>query len=390
MGGEFLYLREISGLAVLLRRTRRPKLGPMKEPLILLVHLLTAVARLLGPGGAKALVAENLLIKHQLLILTRSRRRAPNLRALDRFLLGFLSLFIRPGRLPKLSVGLRPGTLLKFHQYLIRRKYQALSSSRTTRRPGPKGPSDALIHAIVELKRRNPRFGCPQIALIIGRIFGVEIDKDVVRRVLARHYRPEPGAGGPSWLTFIGHLKDSLWSVDLFRCESITLKSHWVLVVMDQFTRRIIGFGIHAGDVDGLALCRMFNHAIARQGIPRHLSTDHDPLFEFHRWKANLRVLEVDELKTVPFTPTSHPFLERLIGTTRREFLDHVLFWNSVDLESELSAFRDYYNFERVHSGIDGATPLEIGGGPRVQAADLNSFRWKTHCRGLYQLPEAA
>jgi hypothetical protein len=91
---------------------------------------------------------------------------------------------------------------------------------------------------IVELERRNPRFGCPRIALIIARTFGVEIDKDVIRRVLAKHYRPKPGAGGPSWLTFIGFAKDSLWSVDLFRCEYIMLTSHWVLVVMDQFTRR--------------------------------------------------------------------------------------------------------------------------------------------------------
>jgi len=147
------------------------------------------------------------------------------------------------------------------------------------------------------------------------------------------------------------------------------------MVLMDQFTRRIIGFGIQAGAVDGIALCRMFNHAIARQGVPCYLSTDHDPLFEFHRWKANLRLLEVDEVKTVPYTPTSHPFVERLIGTTRRESLDHVLFWNSVDLESKLSAFWDYYNFERVHSGIDGATRFEIGGGPRAQPADLDSFR---------------
>jgi putative transposase len=56
---------------------------------------------------------------------------------------------------------------------------------------------------------------------------------------------------GPSWLSFIGHLKDSLWSIDLFRCESATLRTQWVLDVMDQYTRRIIGFGVHAGMVDG-------------------------------------------------------------------------------------------------------------------------------------------
>ncbi len=82
--------------------------------------------------------------------------------------------------------------------------------------------------------------------------------------------------------------------------------------------------------------------------------------------------------------------MERLIGTTRQEFLDHVLFWNSVDLESKLSAFRNYYNRERVHSGIDGATPFEICGGSRVQPADLNRFWWQTACRGLYALPAAA
>ena len=104
---------------------------------------------------------------------------------------------------------MRPSTLLRFHEALKRRKYRLLFSSRRKRTPGPKGPSPELIAAILELKQRNPRFGCPQIALVIRRTFGVEIDKDVVRRVLARHYRPEPGGCGPSWLTFIGHMKDT-------------------------------------------------------------------------------------------------------------------------------------------------------------------------------------
>ena len=96
------------------------------------------------------------------------------------------------------------------------------------------------------MKRRNPRWGCPRIAQTDrARLCGRHIDKDVVRRVLATHYRPAPHSGGPSWLTFLGHAKDSLWSIDLFRCESAILRSHWVLVVMDQYTRRIVGFGIH-------------------------------------------------------------------------------------------------------------------------------------------------
>jgi putative transposase len=116
--------------------------------------------------------------------------------------------------------------------------------------------------------------------------FGIPINKDAVRRILALHYRPVPDGGGPSWLTFLGHMKDSLWSVDLLRCESVALRTYWVLVVMDQYTRRIVGFGIQAGIVDGLALCRMFRQAIGGQTIPKYLSSDHDPLYRFHQWQA--------------------------------------------------------------------------------------------------------
>ena len=71
--------------------------------------------------------------------------------------------------------------------------------------------------------------------------------KDVVRRILAVWYTPKPDPAGPSWLTVLGYAKDSLWRVDLFRCESAILRAHWVLVVMDQCTRGIVGFGVNRG-----------------------------------------------------------------------------------------------------------------------------------------------
>jgi len=278
----------------------------MRDLLILAIHLLVTVAKLLRPGGVRAVAAESLLLKHQLLISNRCRHR---------LVLGLCALFVSPRRIPKLGALVKPATLLKFHQALVDRKHRLLfSSSSRRRKPGPRGPSPELIAAIVEMKRRNPRFGCVRIAQQISHAFGVEIDKDVVRRVLAKHYRPgDSGTDGPSWLTFIGHVKDSLWSVDLFRCESILLRSHWVLVVMDVFTRRIIGLGVERAHIDGVCVCRMFNHAVAGQVLPKHVSTDHDPLFRFHRWLANLRVLEIDEIKSVRYVPISHPFVERLI-----------------------------------------------------------------------------
>jgi putative transposase len=225
---------------------------------------------------------------------------------------------------------------------------------------------------------------------ISSKAFDIEIDKDVVRRVLAKHYTPASSGSGPSWLTVIGHVKDSLWSIDLFCCESILLKTHWVMVVMDQHTRRIIGFGVQVGYVDGVSICRMFNQAVARRVTPKYLSTDNSPLFRSHQWQANLRVLEVTEIKTVPYVPLSHPFVERLIGTIRREYLNHVLFWNSVDLERKLREFMVYYNESRVHSSLEGDTPAEIAGRGPGQTASLTNFRWKKYCNGLFQLPVAA
>ena len=162
--------------------------------------------------------------------------------------------------------------------------------------------------------------------------FGISLNKDVVRRILAVRYRPVPDSAGPSWLTVLGHAKDSLWSLDLFRCESAILRTHWV---------------------------------------------------------RNLRVLDVQEIKTVPYVPLSHPFVERLIGTIRREYLDRTLFWTTADLEMTLLDFQRYYNGYRAHAGLDGRTP-EPRSDLAASRTTVSSYRWQRHCRGLYQTPMAA
>ena len=360
----------------------------MRDLLILAIHLVVTFAKLLRPGGARALAAESLVLKHQLLICNRSRQRAPNLTALDRFVLGITTLFVSPRRIS--SVIIKSATLLRFHKVLVDRKYRLLFSSCARGKPGPKGPSPKLIAAIVEMKHRNPGFGCLRIAQQISHAFAIEIDKDVVRRVLAKHYRHPPGTDGPSWLTLLGHAKDSLWSVDLFRVESILLRSHWVTLVMDVFTRRIIGFGVEPAYIDGVSVCRMFNHATAGQRPSKHLSTDNDPLFRFHRWLANLRVLEINEIKSVPYIPVSHPFVERLIGTIRREYLDRMFFWNALDLARKLGDFKIYYNDSRCHQSLSGGTPSEKSGKPAPRCASLGRYAWQQHCHGLFQTPIAA
>ncbi len=136
-----------------------------------------------------------------------------------------------------------------------------------------------------------------------------------------------------------------------------------------------------------------FQGTTNRAGYPLGLSTDNDPLFTYHRWCATLRVLEIREIKTVPHVPLSPPFIERLIGTVRRELLDRVSFWSTRDLERKLADFQTYYNSQRAHYALGGLPPAlrdKHRPGQRSAGIALTPYRWQSHCRGLFQLPIAA
>ena len=191
-----------------------------RAPAFTLLYLAVTTAKLCGPGGVRAVIAENLLLKQQLIVLRRARQRAPNLMLSDRLLCGLGSLFLSPGRIRKVAIGVRPSTLLAFSA-LVRRNYRRLfASSPCPQQPEPKGramhsstPSSSSSHAMLH--------------------------------------------------------------------TASTDCAH------------------HHADVRG-------RHRHGR-GAPRHLSTNHDPLFEAHRWTANLRILEIDEVKTVPHVPRHTP-----------------------------------------------------------------------------------
>src|SRR5713226_10770929 len=131
----------------------------MRDLAVLILHLVATVARLAGPGGARAVVAESVLVKQQLLILNRSRKRSPKLRLAERLVAGVCTLLMRPSRLVRSAIVLKPSTLLRLHRALIGRKYRRLFSSTVPTKPGPKGPSQEVIAAVVDMKRRNPQHG---------------------------------------------------------------------------------------------------------------------------------------------------------------------------------------------------------------------------------------
>src|ERR1700736_5828571 len=105
------------------------------------------------------------------------------------------ALLIRPDRLIRSAIVLKPSTLLRLNRALTQRKYRRLFSPTVRRKPGPKGPNQEVIAAVVDMKQRNPTWGCPRIAQQIALAFGIPINKDVVRRILAVRYQPASAGG---------------------------------------------------------------------------------------------------------------------------------------------------------------------------------------------------
>ncbi|NIB40704.1 transposase [Pseudomaricurvus alkylphenolicus] len=99
------------------------------------------------------------------------------------------------------------------------------------------------------------------------------------------------------------------------------------------------------------------------------------------------RRIDIEEVKAVPFVPTSHPFIERAIGTVRREFLDHTLFWNARDLSRKLKQYNRYFNEVRGHLSLNGVTPLQKSEKIQIPEKDIRNYEWVTHCNGLFRLP---
>ena len=160
------------------------------------------------------------------------------------------------------------------------------------------------------------------------------------------------------------------------------------MAVMDEYSRKIVGFSIQKEAYTGASVCRMFNDILeGASTFPKRISTDNNPIFKSNRWLANLRISEIEEIKSLAEIPCSHPFIERLIGSTRRECLDQTLFWAEADLKRKLDAYRQYYNEARVHYSITGVPPNQFIDSTAPDPIDLDPYAWKKYCGGLYSVP---
>jgi putative transposase len=342
------------------------------------------------PGGKKSLVAENIFLRQQLAILRRKQgfKKCPRLNNQDKIIFAVLGGLLSKVQLVRSAIVIRPSTVLKLHRLFVNAKYRFIYKP-SVGKPGPQKPSRALIDLVVQTKIKNPSMGCLQIAQLISLNFDFTIGKSSVFRIL-KQYLPSAGPSpNESWLALFGVKRDHLWSMDLFRVESAFLKAHWVMVVMDMYSRRIVGFASEKGSVDAATACRMFNRIALGQTIPKYLSTDWDELFQTQIWEAGLRVREIQHVRSIGGVPWSHPYIESVIGKIRSECTDRILFFSQEQLEARLEEYRVFFNDRRPHSSLSGHTPETFCGNLERKKASIGKFRWKGQCRGLFSVPTA-
>ena len=144
----------------------------MMKLIALIFSYIVLCLRLLSPGGVRAVAAKNIVLRQQLITLSRSQKRAPRLTFFEKITFGLLASMITVKRLTKIAIILKPTTLLKFHKALVNRKYRLLFSKKSSKKPGPKGPDAKLMHLIIDMKQRNPSYGYRRIAMQISNAFG--------------------------------------------------------------------------------------------------------------------------------------------------------------------------------------------------------------------------
>jgi len=293
-----------------------------------------------------ALQAEILALRHQLLVLQRSSRghRLPLSRA-DRFLWVWLARFWSAWRSALVIV--KPETVIAWHRKGFR-LYWKWKSRHPEGRPSVSLQVIELIH---RMSLANPRWGAPRIHGELLKL-GFELSQATVAKYLVRHRRPP----SQNWRTFLKNHMHSLVSADFFVVPTITFRLLFVFVILSHDRRRPIHLAVTANPTTEWKT-RQLLEAFPWDSAPHYLLRDRDARYgkEFHeatRW------LGIREALTAPRSPWQNPYVERLIGTIRRECLDHVIVLNETGLRRVLKLYFEYYERTRTHLSLDRDAPI--------------------------------
>lgn len=308
--------------------------------LILLLPLV-----LTGLKSRRNLLLENLALRHQLLVLRRSSNR-PRLTPIDRALWAWLSQ-VWDGWKICLSL-VQPSTVIRWHRAGFRLFWRWKSRPRKT---GRKTIAPAIIALIREMNRANPLWGAPRIHGELLKL-GISVAQRTVANYMApRAHRPP----AQNWKAFLRNHLESMVSVDFLTVPTINFKVLYVFLVLSHHRRRVLHFHV-VENPSAAWTAQQLREAFAFTTPPKYLLRDRDGIYGLE-FQNRAQALGLEEVPIAPRSPWQSPYIERLIGSVRRECLDHVIVFNQDHLHRLLESYFSYYHRSRTHLALDKDAP---------------------------------
>ena len=293
-----------------------------------------------------SLQAEILALRHQLLVLQRSNNgHRVRLRATDRLLWVWLSRLWTGWRSALIIV--KPETVIAWHRQGFR-LYWRWKSRHGEGRPSVSSEVRDLIR---RMSLANPRWGAPRIHGELLKL-GIQVSQATVAKYMVRHRKPT----SQKWRTFLKNHMRTLVSADFFVVPTITFRLLFVFVIFSHDRRRPVHFAVTANPTAEWT-ARQLLEAFPWDSAPRYLLRDRDGIYgeKFHETTEWLGIREV---LTAPKSPWQNPYVERLIGSIRRECLDHVIVLNETGLHRVLKSYFEYYERTRTHLSLEKDAPI--------------------------------
>ena len=292
-----------------------------------------------------ALEAENLVLRHQLNVLRRKCPKRVALSSIDRLLL--VGLYrLAPGVLEALKI-IRPETLMRWHRAGFRAYWRWKYRPRGGR-PRTAAEIRYLIHV---MSIANPLWGAPRIHGELLKL-GIDVGQTTVAKYMARTRRP-PSQG---WKTFLRNHADGIASMDLFLIPTISFRLLYGFLILRHSRRELLWLGVTAHP-SAEWVARQLTEAYGWQQAPRYIIRDRDCVYGAVLARR-LRAMGIRDRPIAPRSPWQNGCAERLIGSIRRDCLDHVVVFGEQHLRHLLKSYQKYYNEARTHLSLDKDAPI--------------------------------
>jgi len=308
---------------------------------------------LLGPKKDFDLALENLALRQQLATMKRSAKR-PRFRNRDR--LFWVLLFRFWGNWQEPLIIVKPETVIRWHKKGFKLFWKFKSRQK---RPGRPPVSPEIRDLILKMAAANPLWGAPRIHGELLKL-GIEISERTVSNLMHRRVPKPPSQ---TWRTFLKNHMTSMVSIDFFTVPTATFRILFVLVILSHPRRQVVSFKATSNPTT-MWTAQQIIEAFPWDTAPKYLLRDRDSIYGAH-FRQRVKNMGIKEIITAARSPWQNPFVERLIGSIRRDCLDHVIVLNESHLSRILSSYFDYYHHDRTHYGLGKDAPLERPVQPR-------------------------